>query len=166
MTLGTAAGALLDDSRRRAQAIAAESEEEAAQRIAAARHEAEGLIAQAREEGAAEARAEATLTRTTARFAARMQVLAAQRASYDELLARARAAAIALREDPAYEELLEGLAAEARAVLGAGAELTVDPPGMGGVIATAGSRRVDLSLCAIAERCVRDLGRRVNELWA
>jgi vacuolar-type H+-ATPase subunit E/Vma4 len=166
MSLDTAREALLDDARREAEAILARADAAAAARLQAARREAEELRARARAQGEAEGRVGAAQTLAGERFAARMRVLGARRASYDALLEQARRAALALREDPDYPQLLERLAAAARKDLGPGTELTVDPPGQGGVLGRAGSRAVDYTLVALAERCVRDLGPRVAELWA
>ncbi len=166
MSLGTARDALLDDARRQAQEIVAAGEAEADQRLRAARRDADELLARARAEGEAEGRRAAIRAQARQRFGAHMQVLAARRASYDALAQRARADALALRAEPGYPQLLELLTAAARADLGADAEVTVDPPGLGGVIARAGTRAVDYTLVAIAERCVQDLGPRVAELWS
>ncbi len=165
MSLDTAREALLGDARREAEAILARADTEAGARLQDARRQAEELRVRARAQGEAEGRAGAARTRAGGRFAARMLVLAAKRASYDALLEQARRAALALREDPGYPQLLERLAAAARDDLGPDAELTLDPPGLGGVLGQAGSRAVDYTLAAIAERCVRDLGPRVAELW-
>lgn len=165
MTLATAREALLDDAHRLAQQTIAEADAEAAKRVAEARAQADAVLARARAAGEAEGRAQAAREQAGQRFTAHMQVLAARRASYDTLLARARDAALALREDPGYPGLLDRLGAAARDDLGADAELTVDPPGLGGVRARAGSREVDYTLVALAERCAHDLGERVAELW-
>jgi vacuolar-type H+-ATPase subunit E/Vma4 len=166
MSLDTAREALLDDAQRRAQEIVALGEEEAARRLEEARREADELVARARAEGEVEGRLQAARVQAVQRFTAHMQVLGAQRASYDALLARARADALALRGDPAYPELLDRLAAAARRDLGPDAEVTIDPAALGGVLARAGSRAVDYTLVALAERCVQDLGARVGALWA
>jgi hypothetical protein len=165
MTLAAAREALLDDARRLAQQIIADAEAEAAERLADARAQADGVLARARATGQAEGRAQAAREQAGQRFAAHMQVLAARRASYDMLAARARAAALALREDPGYPDLLDRLGAAARDDLGPDAELTVDPPELGGVLARCGTRAVDYTLVALAERCVHDLGERVAEIW-
>jgi hypothetical protein len=95
-----------------------------------------------------------------------MEVLAAQRESYDELHRRARAAALALRDEPGYDELLARLAAAVRRDLREDAELEVDPPDGGGVRGRAGSRRADYTLTALADRCVDDLGPALARLWS
>jgi hypothetical protein len=165
MSPDAAETALLDDARRQAQAVVAQGEAEAQERLESARREAAELLERARAQGDADGRAQAAQALAGQRFAARAQVLAARRASYDALLARARAAALELRAEPEYPALLERLAAAARRDLGSGAEITVDPPQLGGAIGRAGSRAVDYTLVALAERCVRELGPKAAELW-
>jgi hypothetical protein len=97
---------------------------------------------------------------------ARMAVLAARGDAYAELRRRARTAALTLRADSGYPQLLERLSAAARAELGPGAELEVDPAGAGGVRARRGSRRVDHTLPTLADRCVDALGAEAARLWA
>lgn len=165
MSLGSAREALLADARARAQAILAQAETEAARQIEPARRQADALVAAARAQGEADGRLEATREEAVARFSAHMTVLAEQRASYDELRRRARAAVLSLRGEPDYPELLERLAAAARRDLGDGAQLRIDPPDLGGVLGTAGTRAVDYTLVALADRCVDDLGPGLAALW-
>jgi vacuolar-type H+-ATPase subunit E/Vma4 len=84
----------------------------------------------------------------------------------EEVRARAREAAVRLREDPRYPELLERLKRIAIAQLGNEAELEVDPSGVGGVIAHAGSVRVDYTLPALAERALEALDGELERLWS
>ena len=165
MSLDTAREALLTDARSRAQEIVAQAETEAAEQIEPARRQADALVAAARAQGEADGRLEATREEAVARFSARMTVLAEQRASYDELRRRARAAVLRLRDEADYPELLERLAAAARRDLGDDAQLQIDPPDVGGVRGTAGTRAVDYTLVALADRCVDDLGPRLAALW-
>ena len=51
-----------------------------------------------------------------------------------------------------------------RAQLGAGATITRDPPGEGGVVAEAAGRRVDYTLPALARLALADLGKPIEEL--
>jgi hypothetical protein len=166
MSLTSARDALLEDARRASAEVVARAESDARERVDAARREAAAILTRARAEGEAEGREQAARTQAGERFSARLHVLAARRASYDALLERARDAALALRDDPAYADLLDRLCAAARADLGPEAQLSVDPPGLGGVVARAGSREVDYTLVALAERCVADLGAKAARLWA
>lgn len=166
MAIDTARDALLDDARRQAHDIVEAGDRDARERLDAAQREGDTLIARARAEGEAAGRADAARALAGERFAAHLKLLAAQRASYEALLAQARDAALALRDEPDYPDLLQGLAAAARHDLGPGAELTIDPPGRGGVLARAGSREVDYTLVTLAEHCVERLGAKAAALWA
>ena len=53
----------------------------------------------------------------------------------------------------------------ARDQLGPGARIERDPPELGGVVATAGTRRVDYTLTALAERALNDHADEVTALW-
>lgn len=165
MTLGAARDALLGDAREAAQRRLEAAETQARAHVEDARRQAEETIARARAHGEAEGRVEAAHEEAQVRAFARMDVLAAQREAYDELGRRAREAALSLRDEPGYEELLERLAGAARRDLGDGAELEIDPSGAGGVRARAGSRRVDYTLPVLADRCVAQLGGSVARLW-
>lgn len=144
----------------------ADCREESVQRIAAARREADELVEQARRAGEADARAQVPQTLVTARRRAHAHVLGAQREVYEEFRRAASAAVLALRGTPGYTTLLERLASAARAQLGDDAVIDVDPPGAGGVVGSKGTRRVDYSLPALADRLVDGLGDEVSQLWA
>ena len=165
MSLESARDALLDDAHRRAREIVAQAETQAGERLEPVRRQADELVAAARAQGEADGRLEAAREEAVARFSAHMTVLAEQRASYDELRRRARVAVLTLRDEADYPELLERLAAAARRDLGDDAQLQVDPPEVGGVRATSGTRAVDYTLVALADRCVDDLGPRLAALW-
>jgi hypothetical protein len=161
-----ARAALLADARRRAGKLLQQADEQAREQVAQARRDAEALIARAREEGLATGRAQAAHDAGRERAVARWEVLAAQRAAYDELCRRVRTEVMALRVQDGYPELLERLAAAARRDLGDVAEIEIDPPADGGIRARAGGRQVDYTLASLAERCVRDLGPAPARLWA
>ena len=165
MTLEAARDALLSDARAAAQRVREEAEADAEARLEVARREAEETIARARARGIAEGRVDAAQEEARERAFARMDVLAAQRESYDELRRCAREAALGLRKEPGYADLLERLAAAARRDLGDDAELEIDPPDVGGVRARAGSRRVEYTLPALADRCAEELGTAAQRLW-
>jgi F0F1-type ATP synthase membrane subunit b/b' len=161
-----ARAALLADARRRAQELLQQADVQAREQVAQARRDAEALIARAREEGLAAGRAQAAHDAGRERALARWEVLAAQRAAYDELRRRVRTEAMALRAQDGYQELLERLTTAARRDLGDEAEVEIDPPADGGIRARAGGRQVDYTLASLAERCVRDLGPAPARLWA
>jgi hypothetical protein len=165
MTLDAASEALLADASAVAERALAEADDEAERQLAQARAEGDSLLARARKQGEAEGRLESGREEARERTLARMEVLAARREAYEELRRRARAAVLALRSEPAYEELLERLTKAARRDLGEQAELEVDPPQAGGVRASAEGRRVDYTLVALADRCVEGLGAGLKRLW-
>ncbi|HSD79549.1 MAG TPA: V-type ATP synthase subunit E family protein [Solirubrobacteraceae bacterium] len=166
MTVAVARDALLADASERAAALLAAADAEARERVGRAQADADAVIARGRAQGEAEGRVQAARERALELAGARLDVLTAQRESCDELARRARAAALALRDEPGYEALLDRLADAARRELGDGARIERDPPQAGGVVATAGSRRADLSLPILAERCVEALGLGLRRLWS
>lgn len=166
MSVDPAAGALLADARATAERMLAQAQQQAQERVGEAERTAAAMIARAREQGEADGRLEAAHEQAREGILARGDVLRAQREAYDELRRRCRAQVLALREEAGYAALLERLAASARAQLGPGAELEIDPPDAGGVRARAGSRRLDLTLVALADDCVRELGPALRGLWA
>jgi len=161
-----ARAALLADTRERAEQLLQRAEAQARERTAQAQHDADELIARAREQGLAEGRAQAARDAGRDRMLTRWDVLAAQRAAYEELRERVRTEVMALRDQSGYAELLGQLTAAAHRDLGEDAEIELDPAGRGGVRARAGSREVDYTLTSLAERCVRDLGSSLAQLWA
>jgi hypothetical protein len=144
----------------------ADADRRAAARIAEAERRGRALVEAARAEGVAVAALVGAEEQTLARRRAQSLRLAAKRELYERLAAEAHAAARALRNDPRYPALLARLAQTARAQLGADAVLELDPPEAGGVRACAGSRRVDYTLDALAERCLERLGSEMERLWA
>ncbi len=147
---------------RRRSEIAAQCEGIVAEAEARARE----LSHAARVEGERAAAREAGRRHAAAARRARETRLAAQRSLVDELRRRAREAALELREQPDYPELLERLSDAARSQLGDDAELEVDPPGRGGVIGRRGEASVDYSLPAMADRTIDELGPALERLWA
>ena len=91
-------------------------------------------------------------------------MLRAQHETYAALHRQARVRVCALSADPSYPALFERLCERARAELGADAVLREHPDG--GVVAEVPGRRLDLSLPALADRAVDDLGSEVTRLWA
>ncbi|HEU4947157.1 MAG TPA: hypothetical protein VFT31_08395 [Kribbella sp.] len=162
-SLAPVRAALLADANAHAEVVLRRASQRREEMLANARRTAADLLAGARAEGAAEASAAvAALTARSGRDA-RLTVLAAQRALYDELRQRCRAAAADLTEAPDYAALRDRLAAQARAELGPDAVVTDSPDG--GVVGTAGSRRVDLSMPALADGALDRLAGEVAMLW-
>jgi vacuolar-type H+-ATPase subunit E/Vma4 len=155
---------LLDAARADADALLAQAAAEAEARLARAQAEAAALVETARAEGEALGTEAAARELTRARREARARLLRAQADLLDRLREQARAAVLALRADAGYPALVEQLTARARAVLGPDAAVT--EADLGGVVGQAGSRRVDLSLPALAEWAIADLGAEVTRLWS
>ena len=157
--------ALLAEAREDARRELASADADVQAALEHANAQAAEVLARARAQGEAEGRAAAVRDVAQARVLARMRVQAARRESYEELRRRARARVLALRDEPGYPALLDRLAAAARVALGPGAQLETDPAGEGGVRAQAGTRRVDLTLPALADRCLNDHGAAAARLW-
>jgi vacuolar-type H+-ATPase subunit E/Vma4 len=152
-------GAARTDGRR----LRAEAAAEADRLLDRARAEAAAILAEAREQGTAEGAALGAAEQARSRRHARRLLLEAERQAYDELRARSRAAARALRDDPGYPALRERLARLAQAAAGPGAVVSDHPDG--GVVAEAPGVRVDCSLDGLAARAVDALGGEVTGLW-
>jgi vacuolar-type H+-ATPase subunit E/Vma4 len=147
-------------ARRRAQV-----DESGERRLAEAQAKAREVIEQGRLEGAQAGAKESLRRRAAANRRARELRLAAQRGLIDELRLRARQAALQLRKDSRYGELLERVSQAARSQLGADADVEVDPPDLGGVMARAGSTSVDYTLPALVDRAIAELDGQLETLW-
>lgn len=156
--------ALLETARRDAEVTIDAARRAAAARIARARADVTALVEHARADGCAEAAEVVARDHARARREARAAVLAAQTWLQDEARTRARRAVEGLRDGPAYPLLLERLTAQARAALGDDADVHETPTG--GVCASAGSRRLDLSLTALADRALDAMTEDAEQLWA
>ena len=151
-TARTTADRVREEARRQAQSIMAE-----------AQREAESIRAIAAADGAAAAESEVSLRSARVRRQAHETVLAAQEALRAELSRQVLAAVPALRADPRYPPLMERLARQAHALLGS--EATVIEAPDGGIIAEAGSRRLDLSLTVLAAGVLESRIQEVRRLW-
>ncbi|MEU8279640.1 V-type ATP synthase subunit E family protein [Microbispora bryophytorum] len=158
------AEALLRQARLNADAVTRAAEHDAAQTIEDARQQAREIIAAAREQGEAEAKAHSAAVRAQSARHARSSELAARRNALEELRRRAGAAVHALRDDPCYPRLVKRLGELAREA--GGDDLVVREHPDGGVVAEGRGRRVDCSLEALANRAVDALGAEVERLWA
>jgi hypothetical protein len=152
--------ALRDRARADRDALLHAVDAEVAARLTAARKEAAAVLAEARAQGERDAATARAAERARARRQARAIVLRAQRASYEELVARSRIAVGRLRAEPA---LLDRLHAVARATLGPSAVVGEDPDG--GVVADTPGRHLDLGLVTLADQAVAALGAEVEALW-
>jgi len=165
MNLGPLRSTILSAAETEADSAALAAAAEAATELSLAEAQVASVLAGARAEAEDDAGREALRVVGRARSDAGRVVLRARRDVYDELCARVPAAALELRHDPTYGRLLERLQAIARAQLGEDATLDVDPPGVGGVRGFSGSRHIDLTLPALAERSLVSLGPELELLW-
>jgi vacuolar-type H+-ATPase subunit E/Vma4 len=155
---------LLAAAHAEAERLVAEATADAERLLAGARAETDVILAEAREQGSAEGSALAAIERARSRRLARRLVLQAERQAYEDLRARSRAAARALRQDPDYPVLRERLTRLALGAAGPGARTSEHPDG--GVVAEAPGIRVDCTLDGLAERAIAALGAEVAQLWA
>ncbi|HEU5161037.1 MAG TPA: V-type ATP synthase subunit E family protein [Streptosporangiaceae bacterium] len=155
--------ALLAAARDEAGRLRRDAEQDTAAALAAADRQAGAIVSAARTAGRADGEAAAKIATARARREARTTVLAARSAAFDELRLRVRDAVRELRGDPCYPRLIENLSRLARA--GAGADTVAVEHLAGGVEAWAPGTRVDLSVDALADRAVAELGVKVARLW-
>jgi vacuolar-type H+-ATPase subunit E/Vma4 len=163
--LGPVRQALVDDATAEAERIRAEARERADARAAEAERDVAAEVAQVAERQAIASATHAEQERARARADAHATILGVREELRRDLLDTVRSAAMQLRDDDRYPALLDHLEAMARDQLGAEAHLERDPAGAGGVVASAGARRVDYTLPALAERALRDHGDEVASLW-
>lgn len=156
--------ALLAAARADAADVVRHAESQRRELIEQARRTAAELVADARAAGEAAAQATVAARLAQSRRAARRSVLSAQRELYDELRDRCRAAASALAGTAEYDGLRRQLIEKARGQLGP--ETVVQDSPDGGIVASAGKERVDLSLPALADSALNASGPEVAELWA
>jgi vacuolar-type H+-ATPase subunit E/Vma4 len=146
-----------------AERLLAKASAEAARLLAEAGAQADAILAEARAQGTAEGSALAAAEQARTRRLARRLLLQAERQAYEELRGGSRAAVRALRRDPGYPALREGLARLALAAAGPGARVSEHPDG--GVVAEGPGVRVDCTLDRLAERAIASLGGEVAGLW-
>lgn len=161
-TLGPVRQALRASAEKQASGIRDDAGRQAAALLDAARAEAAGILAAAAAAGAAAARSEAALRSARVRRQAHELVLAQRSSLRLELHRRVREAVTGLRSDPRYAELVARLTEQCRELLGPDASVSESPEG--GVVAEAGSRRLDLSLPVLADMTLDSMPG-VRELW-
>lgn len=163
--LGPLDASLRSFARERGEDRLREARSRAASTLQEGEDRAREVLAKARAEGERAAEREASRRLVHARREARRQILRAQREAYERLTTAAISAARELRHRPEYPELEKRLSDAALDLLGADAEIIRDPEGGGGVKARKGSRSVDLSLAALALRCVEESSETISRLW-
>jgi hypothetical protein len=144
--------AVLADARARADEIVANARREAREVVDRAERDVDEAVADAVRRSTIAARAHADQLRARAATDAHAEELSAREEIRQQLRDAVREAARGLPDDPRYPGLLDGLEARARTQLGPDARVERDPTG--GIVAVAGSRRVDYSLPALAERAI------------
>jgi vacuolar-type H+-ATPase subunit E/Vma4 len=154
---------LLCAARQEAAGIRRDAAEHATALMDTARREAERIRSAAVEEGTATARSEAVLRSARVRRQAHETVLGRRSALRLHLQRQVRASAVELRTDPRYPALRARLIEQSHALLGWEAMVAESPEG--GVIAEAGSRRLDLSLPVLATRTLESMSQEVRALW-
>ncbi len=156
--------ALLASADERAQRLHAEAAGQASAIRQAAAAQADGMRARARAEGETAAQEAVIATLNRRRRQARGLVLAAQAQLYSKLVEDVTEAVRELSAGPEWPARAERLAGLALAALGPGATVTAARDG--GLMATAGSRSLDLSVPALARLAVERLGDSVVRLWS
>jgi vacuolar-type H+-ATPase subunit E/Vma4 len=157
--------ALLEDAGIEADRILTEARHGADEAVAAAEQEVAAEVAEVERRQAISAAAHADQVRARARAEAHSEMLGAREGLHQDLLEAVRLAALDLRNDERYPALLDHFEAVARAQLGPDAQVERDPSGRGGIVAVAGTRRVDYTLTTLAERALRDHAEEVASLW-
>lgn len=155
---------LLADARREAEQVLTAAREQARTRLDQARGAADVTVEQGRRAGAELAAEAVTRELARARREARGAVLAAQEETRVRVRSAAQAAATAWSTGPDAARVRRALVAEIHAVLGADA--VVHGTADGGVTATAGSHRVDLSLTTVVDQVLDERAQEVSRLWS
>jgi V/A-type H+-transporting ATPase subunit E len=156
--------AVLAEARRAADALLAETDVVVDAQLDAARTEAEQLRATARAHGREAAEHELRRRVAEARQEARGTVLRARRDVLDELRDRVVQQLLDCRGGADYEALCDRLGRAAREQLGADAAVDEDHA-IGGVVGSAGGRRVDYRLPVLVDRALEDMAGTLEELW-
>lgn len=157
--------ALLENARSRASSILDEAKTAAEAVVAEATEEADGEVRRAEERARAAAQARSDQKLEQVRADAHLLILRTEADITRRLTDATHRAAMDLRNDPRYENLVVHFEQLARAQLGPDTELERDPGGLGGVVGRCGSRRVDYTLPALSDRALNRLGDFTEQLW-
>ena len=157
--------ALLDDARNEANRIVAAARESADRVIHDTIAEVDAEVEHERHRSELTAQAYSSRVLARARNDARREVLRKQEQLRCELIDRVRAATLEIRHDRRYELVLDRLEAMALEQLGEHATVERDQPATGGVVARAGTRHVDYTLRAIADRTLDAMSDEAARLW-
>jgi vacuolar-type H+-ATPase subunit E/Vma4 len=157
--------ALLEDARDEANQIVAEGRQAADRVIRETIADVDAEVEHERHRSELTAQAHSRRVLARARNDARAEVLRKQEQLRCELVDRVRAAALEIRLDRRYPIVLDRLEAMALEQLGEQATVERDRQPDGGVVATAGTRRVDYTLRAIADRTLDAMSDEAVRLW-
>lgn len=155
--------ALLAAAEREADELRRAAADQAQAVLDDARHEVDRIRSEAVAQGEAEARSAAALRSARVRRQAHETVLTRRNDLRLALQREVAQSARALRDDPRYPDLLARLTARCRSVLGPAAVVSESPEG--GVVAVAGSRRLDLSLPVLAAGAITSMTPEMSALW-
>ncbi|WES65289.1 hypothetical protein P0L94_04260 [Microbacter sp. GSS18] len=149
---------------RQADRMRREADDERAAIVHKAEDEAARIIAAAVADGRAAGEIVARDGSARARRTASEHVLAHREAARGRLRDEVRARVRDLVSDERYPDMRRGLEARGRALLGPHAVVTEHPDG--GVIVDAGSRRLDLSLPALADAASERMPKEMRDVWS
>jgi vacuolar-type H+-ATPase subunit E/Vma4 len=158
--------ALLADADADAERIVAEAERAADELVDEAERDADAAIENSRRHAEASRRARADQALARARREAHLAIQQARADLRRQLVDRVHTAAEGMRDDPRYPALLDHLEDLARSQLGDDAVIQRDPVPGGGIVATAGGRRVDYRLHVLADRALDAIADDVDVLWS
>ncbi len=157
--------ALDHDATVRGEGLLARAADEAALALAAARTDAERIVREAKDEGAAIGARLESAARAAARRDAREIVLGAREDAY-QLLRQQVIEELSHRKDSSEVRRLNSrLQTRSYDVLGSGASVVWDPVGVG-LTAVSGARRLDSSAARLVDACLAELGQAVERLWS
>lgn len=165
-SLGPVRHALLADAEADAERIVAEAERAADELVGEAERGADAAIENSRRHAEASRRAQADQALARARREAHLIIQQARADLRRQLVDRIQTAAESLRDDARYPALLDHLEDLARSQLGDDALIQRDPVPGGGIVATAGGRRVDYRLHVLADRALDAIADEVEGLWS
>lgn len=157
--------ALLSDAATEAARAIAEAATAASGIVAAAEAQADTEVERVKRRAELSSQAFAEQALAQARRDGHRVVLTAKRDLELHLHDEVHHAFEALRSDTRYPALLDELEVLARQQLGQAAVITRDPHPGGGIIAEAGSRRVDYTMTVLADRALVALADKVAKLW-
>jgi vacuolar-type H+-ATPase subunit E/Vma4 len=157
---------LLADANAEAERIVREATRSADRLVNQAEHDADAEVVEVERRGEASARALDDQHVARARDEAHSIIMRTQEIFHQQLAEAVRDAALDLRNDPRYPALLDHFADVARNQLGDAAIIERDPEPGRGIIAVAGTRRVDYTLPALADRALDALSDETAALWS